>query len=124
MDFMCDLRCLPLFFTVEIARALESIEHGLAPGSFDTNAMAAMMQDQNMQSLLAQLVQAMPGGIKIHPDDPFLDPSFIGQMFHAQTIDSMVKLQEAVEKLSMTDGAKSTAPGAKKKACPYGTHHI
>ena len=36
-------------------------------------------------------------------------------MFHAQTIDSMVKLQDAVEKLSMTDGAKSTAPGAKKK---------
>ena len=80
-------------------------------------------QDQNMQSLLAQLVQAMPGcdtknkwsakwqrewrrcssharsGIKIHPDDPFLDPGFIGQMFHAQTIDSMVKLQDAVEKL-------------------------
>ena len=61
--------------------------------------------------------------VKIHPDDPFLDPSFIGlqhsdplkppfagngnscnlrQMFHAQTIDSMVKLQDAVEKLWKT----------------------
>lgn len=94
----------------------EGVEAPAWVGTFDTNAMAAMMQDQNMQSLLAQLVQAMPGsGIKIHPDDPFLDPGFIGQMFHAQTIDSMVKLQDAVEKLSMTDGAKSAAPGSKKK---------
>lgn len=83
----------------------EGVEAPTWVGTFDTNAMASMMQDQNMQSLLAQLVQAMPGpGIKVHPDDPFLDPSFIGQMFHAQTIDSMVKLQDAVEKLSMTDG--------------------
>mmetsp|Transcript_72791 Transcript_72791/g.117337 ORF Transcript_72791/g.117337 Transcript_72791/m.117337 type:complete len:453 (+) Transcript_72791:55-1413(+) len=74
-------------------------------GSFDTNAMASMMQDQNMQALLAQLVQAMPGpGVKVHPDDPFIDPGFIGQMFHSQTVDSMTRLQEAVEKLSMTDG--------------------
>ena len=49
--------------------------------------MAAMMQDQNMQSLLAQLVQAMPGaGIKIHPDDPFLDPSFIGRHVYSVTL--------------------------------------
>ncbi|CAE7491565.1 DSK2A [Symbiodinium natans] len=94
----------------------EGVEAPTWVGTFDTNAMAAMMQDQNMQSLLAQLVQAMPGpGIKVHPDDPFLDPSFIGQMFHAQTIDSMVKLQDAVEKLSMTDGAKASAPNARKK---------
>mmetsp|Transcript_57348 Transcript_57348/g.134222 ORF Transcript_57348/g.134222 Transcript_57348/m.134222 type:complete len:463 (+) Transcript_57348:79-1467(+) len=94
----------------------EGVEAPAWVGTFDTNAMAAMMQDQNMQSLLAQLVQAMPGpGIKVHPDDPFLDPSFVGQMFHAQTIDSMVKLQDAVEKLSMTDGAKASAPNARGK---------
>jgi len=82
-------------------------------GTFDTNAMASMMQDQNMQSLLAQLVQAMPGpGVKVHPDDPFIDPGFIGQMFHAQSIDSMTKLQEAVEKLSMTEGGEKAAPKA------------
>mmetsp|Transcript_41835 Transcript_41835/g.97676 ORF Transcript_41835/g.97676 Transcript_41835/m.97676 type:complete len:460 (+) Transcript_41835:46-1425(+) len=94
----------------------EGVEAPAWVGTFDTNAMASMMQDQNMQSLLAQLVQAMPGpGIKVHPDDPFLDPSFIGQMFHAQTIDSMVKLQDSVEKLSMTDGAKASAPNARGK---------
>jgi len=72
-------------------------------GTFDTNAMASMMQDQNMQQLLAQLVQSMPGPTtKPHPDDPFLDSGFIGQMFHAQTINSMTLLQQAVEKLSMT----------------------
>jgi len=95
----------------------EEDEEGLKPpewvGTFDTNAMASMMQDQNMQSLLAQLVQALPGpGVKIHADDPFIDPSFIGQMFHAQTIDSMSKLQDSVEKLSMTEGDKSSAPKA------------
>lgn len=85
-------------------------------GTFDTNAMASMMQDQNMQSLLAQLVQAMPSvTMKIHPDDPFIDPGFIGQMFHAQTIDSMVRLQEAVEKLSMTDTGAEHAKESKGK---------
>jgi len=85
-------------------------------GQFDTNAMASMMQDQNMQSLLAQLVQALPGpGLKVHPDDPFLDPGFIGQMFHGQSIDSMTKLQESVEKLSMTDGGEKGAPKAAPK---------
>lgn len=72
-------------------------------GTFDTNAMASMMQDQNMQHLLAQLVQALPGpGLQVHPDDPFIDAGFIGQMFHAQSISSMTKLQDAVEKLSLT----------------------
>eukprot|EP00933_Yihiella_yeosuensis_P050291 TRINITY_DN48064_c0_g1_i1.p1 TRINITY_DN48064_c0_g1~~TRINITY_DN48064_c0_g1_i1.p1 ORF type:complete len:467 (-),score=149.18 TRINITY_DN48064_c0_g1_i1:102-1502(-) len=103
----------------------EEEEEGLqAPewtGTFDTNAMASMMQDQNMQSLLAQLVQAMPGPtVKIHPDDPFIDPSFIGQMFHSQTIESMTRLQEAVERLSMTDTSAdkvaSAAPKASAKA--------
>jgi ubiquilin len=95
-------------------------------GSFDTNAMASMMQDQNMQQLLSQLVQAMQGPTaKIHPDDPFLDPSFIGQMFHSQTIDSMTKLQLAVEQLSMTGdvgpGASATeAASPKAKAEPGG----
>jgi len=88
-------------------------------GTFDTNAMASMMQDQNMQHLLAQLVQAVPGaGQKVHPDDPFLDSGFLGQMFNAQTISSMTLLQEAVEKLSMAaepDAAKS-GKDAKGKA--------
>lgn len=85
-------------------------------GTFDTNAMASMMQDQNMQSLLAQLVQAMPGPtLKIHPDDPFIDPGFIGQMFHAQTIDSMVRLQESVEKLSMTETGTEQAKDLKAR---------
>merc|ERR1719434_403771 len=80
-----------------------------------------MMQDQNMQHLLSQLVQTMNGpSAKIHPDDPFLDPSFIGQMFHSQTIDSMTKLQLAVEQLSMAGdvgpGAGSGAEAASPKA--------
>jgi len=87
-------------------------------GTFDTNAMASMMQDQNMQQLLAQMVQSLPGPTqKPHPDDPFIDPGFLGQMFHSQTIQSMSFLQESVGKLSLapepTDGA---APKAKKKA--------
>lgn len=97
-------------------------------GTFDTNAMASMMQDQNMQHLLSQLVQTMNGpSAKIHPDDPFLDSGFIGQMFHAQTIDSMTKLQLAVEQLSMTADAggaaavaKDESPSPKAKAEPGG----
>jgi ubiquilin len=97
-------------------------------GTFDTNAMASMMQDQNMQHLLSQLVQTMNGPMaKIHPDDPFLDSGFIGQMFHSQTIDSMTKLQLAVEQLSMTAdaggaaaAAKDESPSPKAKAEPGG----
>merc|ERR1712196_440904 len=82
-------------------------------GSFDTNAVAAMMQDQNMQHLLAQLIQTLPGpGAKVHPDDPFIDSGFLGQMFHAQTVGSMAKLQEAIEKLSITADADNA--GQKK----------
>merc|ERR1719265_2429847 len=78
-------------------------------GTFDTNAMASMMQDQNMQQLLAQMVQSLPGpGQKPHPDDPFIDPGFLGQMMHSQTIQSVAFLQEAIAKLSLapepTDG--------------------
>jgi len=84
-------------------------------GTFDTNAMASMMQDSNMQQLLSQLVQTMPGPtVKLHPDDPFLDAAFIGQMFHSQTIGSMTSLQAAVEKLSLT--GDSDMPAAKGKA--------
>lgn len=83
-------------------------------GTFDTNAMASMMQDQNMQHLLAQLIQAMPGpGMQVHPDDPFIDSGFIGQMFHAQTVTSMTRLQEAVEKLSLA--ADVVEKSSKKK---------
>merc|ERR1712232_1220088 len=89
-------------------------------GTFDTNSMASMMQDQNMQHLLAQMVQAMPGPTsRVHPDDPFIDSSFLGQMFHAQTVTSMTRLQECIEKLSMapdTEEKKATTakPGGKK----------
>lgn len=87
-------------------------------GTFDTNAMASMMQDQNMQQLLSQLTQTMPGPTKkLHPDDPFLDPSFIGQMFHAPTVHSVAMLQQAVEQLSMTaDFAAEEKPAAKTKS--------
>jgi len=95
-------------------------------GTFDTNAMASMMQDQNMQQLLAQMVQSLPGpGQKPHPDDPFIDPGFLGQMFHSQTIQSVSFLQESIGKLSLapepSDGAKPKKKaggkaGAKAKA--------
>lgn len=107
--------------------AAEAADGDLGPelpewvGTFDTNAMASMMQDQNMQHLLAQMVQTIPGPLsKIHPDDPFIDAGFLGQMFHAQTITSMTKLQEAVEKLSLQadsqELAKKNVPAAKKGA--------
>jgi len=90
--------------------------------TFDTNAMASMMQDQNMQNLLAQLVQTMPGpGSKVHPDDPFIDSGFLGQMFHAQTVTSMTKLQESIEKLSMaaeSDNKAATTAKQKGKTAP------
>lgn len=92
-------------------------------GTFDTNAMASMMQDQNMQQLLAQMVQTMGGPTqKPHPDDPFIDPGFLGQMFHSQTIQSISFLQEAVGKLSLAqdpaDGGAKPKPkrGAKAAA--------
>merc|ERR1712146_804365 len=95
-------------------------------GTFDTNAMASMMQDQNMQQLLAQMVQSLPGPTqKPHPDDPFIDPGFLGQMFHSQTIQSIAFLQESIGKLSLapepTDGGakpkkKSAKAAAKDKA--------
>merc|ERR550514_279880 len=75
-----------------------------------------MMQDQNMQHLLAQLVQTMTGPTaKVHPDDPFIDAGFLGQMFHAQTILSMTKLQDAVEKLSITADSDAKKPPKSKK---------
>jgi len=89
-------------------------------GTFDTNAMASMMQDQNMQQLLAQMVQSLPGPTqKPHPDDPFIDPGFLGQMFHSQTIQSMSFLQESVGKLSLApESADGTSAKAKKKGKP------
>lgn len=85
-------------------------------GTFDPNAMASMMQDQNMLQLLTQLVQTMGGpASKLHPDDPFLDPSFIGQMFHSQTISSMAVLQSSVEKLSLAADPDAKKPARAKK---------
>ena len=79
-----------------------------------------MMQDQNMQHLLSQLVQALPGGgQKVHPDDPFLDSGFLGQMFNAQTITSMTLLQESVEKLSMAAEPEGDKKGKDAKAKGY-----
>jgi len=87
-------------------------------GTFDTNAMASMMQDQNMQQLLSQMVQSLGGPTsKPHPDDPFLDPGFLGQMFHSQTIQCVTSLQEAVSKLSLAgDPSEGDKPKAKRKA--------
>lgn len=85
-------------------------------GSFDPNAMASMMQDQNMQHLMAQLVHTLGGPMaKVHPDDPFIDAGFLGQMFHSQTISSMKMLQESVEKLSMAPEHEETQKGKKGK---------
>merc|ERR1719502_829621 len=78
-----------------------------------------MMQDQNMQQLLAQMVQSLPGSAsKPHPDDPFIDPGFLGQMFHSQTIQSISFLQESIGKLSLAPdagGDSTTSPKAKSK---------
>merc|ERR1712039_182861 len=85
--------------------------------SFDTNAMASMMQDQNMQQLLSQMVQSLGGPTsKPHPDDPFIDPGFLGQMFHSQTIQSITFLQEAVGKLSLAPDPSEGAHKPKRKA--------
>merc|ERR1719201_1791011 len=77
-----------------------------------------MMQDQNMQQLLSQMVQSLGGPTsKPHPDDPFLDPGFLGQMFHSQTIHCVTSLQEAVSKLSLAgDPSEGDKPKAKRKA--------
>merc|ERR1719310_680240 len=85
--------------------------------------MVSMMQDQNMQQLLAQMVQSLPGPTqKPHPDDPFIDPGFLGQMFHSQTIQSITFLQEAVSKLSLapdpTETGGTQKPKRKAKAAP------
>jgi len=91
-------------------------------GAFDTNAMASMMQDQNMQQLLAQMVQSLPGPTqKPHPDDPFIDPGFLGQMFHSQTVQTITFLQEAVGKLTLApepteQAAAKPKPKSKGKA--------
>merc|ERR1712203_1243236 len=85
--------------------------------TFDTNAMASMMQDQNMQQLLSQMVQSLGGPTsKPHPDDPFIDPGFLGQMFHSQTIQSITYLQEAIAKLSLAPDPSEGAQKPKKKA--------
>merc|ERR1712228_565985 len=46
-----------------------------------------------------------------------IDSSFLGQMFHSQTVTSMTRLQECIEKLSMAPDAeekKAAKPAAKK----------
>eukprot|EP00746_Dinoflagellata_sp_MGD_P161942 gnl/MRDRNA2_/MRDRNA2_89293_c0_seq1.p1 gnl/MRDRNA2_/MRDRNA2_89293_c0~~gnl/MRDRNA2_/MRDRNA2_89293_c0_seq1.p1 ORF type:complete len:435 (+),score=111.42 gnl/MRDRNA2_/MRDRNA2_89293_c0_seq1:62-1366(+) len=71
-------------------------------GTFDTNAMAAMLQDPNMQQLFAQLIQTKPGpGMKQDTDNPFSDPGFISQMFQPQTMTAMSSMQQAVSSMSV-----------------------
>lgn len=97
-------------------------------GSFDTNSMAAMLQDHNMQTLLAQLVQAMPGpgsvggmGSQKPADDPFSDPVFLGLMFQSQTMQAMSSMQDSVASMSMSDptpppeGDKKTKDAREKR---------
>jgi len=63
------------------------------------------------------MVQSLGGPTsKPHPDDPFLDPGFLGQMFHSQTIHCITSLQEAVSKLSLAgDHGEGGKPKAKRK---------
>lgn len=87
-------------------------------GTFDCNAMASMIEDQNMQQLLAQLVHTMGGpGTRVHPDDPFIDAGFLGQMFHAQTLQSMASLEDSIAKLSRAfdAGEAKSAPAKDPK---------
>jgi len=82
-------------------------------GSFDTNAMAAMLQDPNMQQLFAQLIQTKPGpGMKQDTDNPFSDPGFISQMFQPQTMQAMSSMQQAVSSMSVQ---RQPPPAAKEK---------
>merc|ERR1719313_2541912 len=81
-------------------------------GTFDTNAMAAMLQDPNMQQLFAQLIQTKPGpGMKQDTDNPFSDPGFISQMFQPQTMTAMSSMQQAVSSMSVQ---RQPAPAKEK----------
>merc|ERR1712224_281696 len=82
-------------------------------GTFDTNAMAAMLQDPNMQQLFAQLIQTKPGPcMKQDTDNPFSDPGFISQMFQPQTMQAMSSMQQAVSSMSVQ---RQPPPAAKEK---------
>merc|ERR1719252_269863 len=84
-------------------------------GTFDTNAMAAMLQDPNMQQLFAQLIQTKPGpGMKQDMDNPFADPGFISQMFQPQTMTAMSSMQQAVSSMSV-QRQPAPAKGGKDK---------
>jgi len=84
-------------------------------GTFDTNAMAAMLQDPNMQQLFAQLVQTKPGpGMKQDTDNPFSDPGFISQMFQPQTMTAMSSMQQAVSSMSVQRQPAPTKEKGKK----------
>ena len=52
------------------------------------------LEDEGYQPLKVQSVP-VPSA-KLHPDDPFLDAGFIGQMFHTLTIASMIAAVEEV----------------------------
>lgn len=84
-------------------------------GTFDTNAMAAMLQDPNMQQLFAQLIQTLPGpGVKQNPNNPFCDPGFIAQMFQPQTMQAMGSMQQAMSSMSV-QRQPVAAKGGKEK---------
>merc|ERR1719456_906903 len=94
---------------------------------FDPNAMAAMLQDPNMQTLMASIIQAATqAGPMAHltaegknAGKPFSDPNFLAQMFSPQTMTAMASMQQAMGNMSVgragaggekgKDGAAATA---------------
>jgi len=93
---------------------------------FDPNAMAAMLQDPNMQQLMASMIQAATqAGPMAHltaegknAGKPFSDPNFLAQMFSPQTMTAMASMQQAMGNMSVgrtaaakdKDGAAAVSP--------------
>merc|ERR1719169_231368 len=88
---------------------------------FDPNAMAAMLQDPNMQTLMASMIQAATqAGPMAHltaegknAGKPFSDPNFLAQMFSPQTMTAMASMQQAMGNMSV---GRTTAPKDKEGA--------
>jgi len=76
-------------------------------GQFDPNAMAAMMQDPNMQQLMASLFQAK--GTDPAGGAPFSDPNFLASMFSNETMKAMAQMQQAMANMALSGGG--AAPG-------------
>merc|ERR1719375_1088456 len=85
-------------------------------GTFDCNAMVAMVQDPSMQQLLSQLCQTMgPKNKRPNPEHPFLDPEFYAKVFQSQRMASMVTLQQAMNLLAPADDKKVVPKHAERK---------